>query len=234
MSERGATSAQRGYAICTEPRSGSIYLCQLLASTGVLGVPTEYFNVQTMRWRGHADYPTDPEAQLAAITELGATPNGVYGVKIFSQQFRAVAATRWAERLPSLSFLHLTRLDALGQAISHVRAMQTQQWTVRSTAHGAPRYDFGAIKDELVRLLNAQAGWSYYLARNGAPVLHIVYEQMIAAPQQTVDAVAKFVGLGEPASVDPSQLRVTPQRDALNAEWRERFVAEARGLGSFP
>ena len=234
MSGPGATSAQRGYVICTEPRSGSIYLCQLLASTGVLGVPTEYFNVETMRLRGHADYPTDPEAQLAAIAELGATPNGVYGLKIFSRQFRAVAATRWAERLPSLSFLHLTRLDALGQAISHVRAMQTQQWTARSTTRGAPRYDFSGIKNELVRLLNAQAGWSHYLARNGVPVLHIAYEQMIAAPQQTADAVARFVGLGEPASVDPSQLWVTPQRDGLNAEWRERFVAEARGLATFP
>ncbi|MGP8122502.1 MAG: Stf0 family sulfotransferase [Xanthobacteraceae bacterium] len=36
--------ADRGYAICTMPRSGSNFLCQLLASSGCLGRPLEYFN----------------------------------------------------------------------------------------------------------------------------------------------------------------------------------------------
>ena len=234
MSEPGPTPALRGYVICTQPRSGSIYLCQLLASTGVLGAPTEYFNAETMRQRGHANYPTDPEAQLAAITRLGATPNGVYGLKIFSHQFEAVIATRWAERLPALSFIHLTRADVLGQTISNVRALQTWRWTARSAERGEPRYDFEQINVELKRLLNAQSRWAYYLARNGVRVLHIVYEQMCAAPQQTVDAVARFLGLAEPATIDPGKIWVTPQRDALNAEWRERFVAEARGLAVFP
>ena len=39
----------RGYAICTEPRSGSVFLCRLLRSTGVLGKPTEYFNADAVR-----------------------------------------------------------------------------------------------------------------------------------------------------------------------------------------
>lgn len=34
----------RGFAICTAPRSGSNFLSQLVASTGQLGRPREYFN----------------------------------------------------------------------------------------------------------------------------------------------------------------------------------------------
>ena len=60
-----------------------------------------------------------------------------------------------------------------------------------------------------------------------------IYEQMIQAPQQTVDAVAGFVGLQEPAVLDPSRVDVAPQRDALSQAWRERFVAEAKDLGFF-
>ena len=41
-----------GYAICTIGRSGSSYLCQLLESTGVLGLPREYFNTATRRQNG--------------------------------------------------------------------------------------------------------------------------------------------------------------------------------------
>jgi trehalose 2-sulfotransferase len=128
----------RGYAVCTERRSGSIFLCQLLASTGVLGAPTDFFDDVVVKQRGVADYPSDPEAQLAAIPRLGSTPNGVYGLKLFSRHFDAVRHTRWAERLPRLSFIHLTRLDVVGQAISHVRAMQTQQWTARRQAQAEP------------------------------------------------------------------------------------------------
>src|SRR5258708_7421733 len=99
--------AVRGYAICTAARSGSNFLDELLTSTGQLGRPMEYFNAVARRATGMPDYPDDPEAQLAAILNLGATPNGVYGVKLFAEQFDAVAATRWPLRLPNLRFVHL-------------------------------------------------------------------------------------------------------------------------------
>jgi trehalose 2-sulfotransferase len=223
----------RGYAICTEPRSGSIFLCQLLASTGVMGAPTEYFDEVVVKRRGVADYPSDPEAQLAVIPRLGSTPNGVYGLKVFSRHFDAVRHTRWAERLPRLSFIHLTRRDVVGQAISHVRATQTQQWTARRPADAEPTYDFEAIDAEFLRLINSQARWGYYLGRNGVPVLHIVYEQLMAHPQETVAAVARFIGLQDAATVDFTKVRVTVQRDELSEVWRKRFIAQARDLALF-
>jgi LPS sulfotransferase NodH len=223
----------RGYAICTEPRSGSILLCQLLASTGLLGNPTEYFDEVVVKRRGVTDYPSDPEAQLVMIPRLGATPNGVYGLKVFSRHFDATRHTRWPERLPRLSFIHLTRVDVVGQAISHVRAMQTQQWTSRREARVEPVYNFELINAELLRLINSQARWAYYLGRNGLPVLHVVYEQLMRHPQETVDAIAGLVGLTDPAPVDLARVTVTMQRDELTADWRARFVAQARDLGRF-
>ncbi len=38
-----------GYAICTEPRSGSSFLKELLASTGLLRRPEEFFNTEHLR-----------------------------------------------------------------------------------------------------------------------------------------------------------------------------------------
>lgn len=225
----------RGYAICTEPRSGSTFLSRLLTSTGVLGRPTEYFNVQTIRnWRGVPDYPDDPELQLAAIPRLGATPNGVYGLKVFSAEFDAVKSIRWPERLPGLSFIHLERHDLLGQAISHVRALQTQQWVARREPQGEAVYDARRINAELVRLSRAHTRWRYWFARNGLPVLSLVYEQVMRAPQGAVEAVGRLVGLTEVPRFDPEQVRgLEIQRDALSEEWRARFVAEARDLGAF-
>jgi len=225
----------RGYAICTEPRSGSVFLCRLLRSTGVLGQPGEYFNAGAIGGvLGPADYPLDPEAQLAEIPRLGSTANGVYGLKIFGHQFDAVKSTRWAERLPSLGFVHLERRDLLGQALSHARAVQTQQWTSSSAAQAEAAYDRDLINNALVQAAREQARWRYYFARNGLAVLHLVYEDITRAPQETVEAVGRLVGLAETPKVDLDQLgELAIQRDALSDEWRARFLAETRDLGVF-
>ena len=226
----------RGYAICTERRSGSIFLCRLLRSTGVLGLPNEYFDANTIRngRGGLPDYPVDPEGQIAQIPVVGATPNGVYGLKLFSHEFDLTKSTRWTERLPGLSFIYLERHDLLGQALSHVRAQQTQQWVSFNAPQAEPVYDGARINEVLALLARAQARWRYYFARNGIPVLHLVYEQVMRAPQETVEAVGRLVGLSETPKVDLDQLgELTIQRDALSDAWRARFIAESRDLGIF-
>jgi LPS sulfotransferase NodH len=227
------TTRLRGYAICGEARSGSSYLGRLLASTGLLGQPLEYFNGPSIRNVVQSDYPLDPEAQLAAIPRLGATANGVYGVKVLGTHFDAVTATRWAERLPNLSFISLRRDDLLAQAISHVRAMQTKQWTSFSQAGGEAAYHRDYINNEIVRLARQEARWRYFFGRNGLPVLWLTYEQVAADPQGAVNAVARLVGLETPAPIEPDKVMLRIQRDDLSEAWRARFLAEARDLGAF-
>src|SRR4051794_9178176 len=117
----------RGYAVCATARSGTGFLCSLLKSSGTLGHPVEYFNAWARRLAGMLDYPDDPQLQLGKVLELGVTPNGVYGLKIFAYQAEQAKATRCAEVLPNLAFVYLERDDLLGQAISFVRAKQTNQ-----------------------------------------------------------------------------------------------------------
>ena len=222
----------RGYVICTQARTGSTFLCEVLASTGVLGQPTEYFNTEGLRI-GTPDYPDDPAAQLEQIVTAGATPNGVYGLKIMPHHFDRVAQTKWAERLPSLSFVSLVRLDLLSQAISAVRATQTQQWVAGNPAKGEPAYDRGAIEEQLQWFLEERTRWSRYFARNGMPVLHLFYEQLVRAPQSAADAIAQLLGLPERPMVDLGKVASVVQSDDLNREWRDRFVRESRDLAAF-
>ncbi|WP_204276604.1 Stf0 family sulfotransferase, partial [Klebsiella aerogenes] len=76
---------------CGAPRTGSNYFCELLSSTGVLGRPREYFNGAARRVHDDPDYPDDPHAQVARILTMGATPNGIYGLKLFPGLFDAVS-----------------------------------------------------------------------------------------------------------------------------------------------
>jgi len=220
----------QGYAICTEPRSGSNFLCEVLASTGMLGKPTEYFSGATRRRRGMANYPDDREAQVEKILDLAMTPNGVYGLKIFEFQIDQVRHTRWTERLPSLGYIHLIRLDVLGQAISLVRALQTSQWIADDLPEAGYAYDFNQIRDQLVRIQKAQNRWASYIRRQGAPILRLVYEDIARAPQSAATAVAEFLGLDEEPIVDMAQVGLRVQRDAVTEEWRRRFIAAAGDL----
>ena len=145
MAKRSDT-ANRGYAICTSGRSGSNLLCQYLSSTGMLGNPLEYFNGSGRRLLGYLEYPDEPSRQIDWILTLGATPNGIYGLKAFPAQIEQIEKSiRWTELLPALKFVLLKRRDILGQALSAVRALQTEQWRASMPARGPAIYDLSLI-----------------------------------------------------------------------------------------
>jgi LPS sulfotransferase NodH len=223
--------ADRGYAICTSPRSGSNLLCQYLASTGVLGRPLEYFNGPGRRTLGLPDYPDDREKQIACVLTIGATANGIYGLKIFPEQFDLVAASlSWTRLLPDLRFVLLKRGDLLAQAISSVRASQTKQWRSTSPAQGSAVYDADEIYERLRALVRDYARWDLFFARNGIDPLVVSYESLVESPQGCVDRIAGLFGLQGPALIDARLVDLAIQRDALSAEWKTRFLAERHGL----
>ena len=218
--------APRGYALCAAPRSGTNYLCQLLASTGVLGRPLEYFNGESRRLLDWPDYPDDPQLQLKAVLERGSTPNGVYGLKVFAYQADMAADTGWPTALPNLSFIRLRRMDRLGQAISWARAEQTQSYRSTVPPRGEPAYDARLIYRRLRDVIREEARWSLYFARIGVSPLELTYESLVAGPQTVAAAVTALMGVRPAPAIDPAAVDVQPQRDALNQLWRTRFIEE--------
>ena len=218
----------RGYAICTAPRSGSNLLCQYLASTGVLGRPLEYFNWQGRRGNEDPSYPAAPAAQIEMILSRGATDNGIYGVKLFWYQHAEVsAALDWTRALPGLAFLYLERRDRLGQAISWARALQTSQYRSTQAVGGDPAYDAGLIRLRLHDLEREYAQWPAFFAQRNITPLRLVYEDFAGDPQRAVDGVAQMLGVA-PRRIVPERIDLAIQRDALNEEWRARFLREER------
>ena len=106
----------RSYVVCSTQRSGSTYLCRLLASTGVAGTPQEYFEARAETGSPpHPGYflaglprtgagirddvrPTDApeysdlravdgwEEHLARTFRMGTSENGVFGAKLMWNQ----------------------------------------------------------------------------------------------------------------------------------------------------
>lgn len=201
-------------------------MVRALMSTGVLGYPFEYFS------RGGClrEMLANPTRGVANLLSHGATPNGVYGAKLFSDQFDLLSPTGWITQLPGLHFVHLERADLLGQAISLLRAIQSLQFVSSQPAAAAPRYDARAIARLIRELAANQARWRSYFARNGIEPLRLTYEDVAADPQAAASAVGRLLGLEEEPRVDLSRVSPEIQRDAVTQAWRERFLAEAGDL----
>jgi LPS sulfotransferase NodH len=97
------------YVVCSTQRSGSTYLCQLLASTGVGGDPEEYFEA-----RAETGMPPHPSYFLAGLPRTGA------GVR---DDPRPVDAPEYADlRLVDGWRAHLERTFRLGTTANGVFA----------------------------------------------------------------------------------------------------------------
>jgi LPS sulfotransferase NodH len=200
--------------------------CQYLSSTDRLGYPLEYFNGPGRRALGSPDYPDAPKLQIEAVLRLGATPNGVYAVKLFASQFATFSRRlRWMDLLPNLHFVYLTRDDLLGQAISWARALQTEQYRSTQPAKRFAAYDAELIRSRLMAIARERAQWEAFFARTGIEPLRIVYERFLEDQPSYVDRVASLVDIENPV-IDQRRVDLVIQRDAVTEEWKQRFRAE--------
>jgi LPS sulfotransferase NodH len=219
-------SANRGYIICATPRSGSSYLCELLTSTNLLGRPLEYFNTPGRRKRSDPKYPKDPRAQIDIIRTVGATPNGIYGVKLLASQTKRLKRIDPFRTLPNLVVFRLSRADVLAQAISLARAMLTRQFISSDTPRMAAVYDERLIRRCLHRLREQEALWDGIMDDLGAAPPSFEYEDVVKNPQSIVDQIASQMELPQRAMIDNGMVTHAVQRDATSAAWRLRFLAD--------
>jgi trehalose 2-sulfotransferase len=234
------SSIRLSYVICTTPRSGSNFLCEVLRTTGVAGRPDEYFRDPPA---GHARWAL-PEfgAYVERIRRAGTTPNGVFGLKVMWSYFEEVvsrlatltgrAGARAPEvlacTLPSLRYIWLTRRDKVRQGVSWERALKTRRWRSTDVAvEGIPEptFDVEAI-DALVEVAAADdRAWRGFFDRHGIEPLVILYEELEQHPEQTCRRALDFLRVAAPRQSPPPAWRHQRQADSLSEEWVRRYRA---------
>lgn len=245
----------RSYLICGTPRSGSTLICEMLYRSGVAGRPNSYFReVDIAYWAGKwgvdltegTDTPAFDRAYLAAMREAGAAGTGIFGLRIMyssladagrrlERAFGAAGdvATRLGEAFGPLLYIHLSRGDKLGQAVSLVRAEQTGLWHLNadgSVLEGAeerpdPIYDGKRIAVVLAELEEDDRAWDSFFAAHGITPLKLTYEGVTAAPQRALAEIFGHLGLDE----DIAHAMAVPtakMADASSRDWVERFRRE--------
>jgi LPS sulfotransferase NodH len=188
----GSPEPRASFLVCSLPRSGSSVLCDVLASTELAGVPTEFFDRNVMEefrriWRVDTF-----EEYVAALLEKKTSPNGVFGLKAhYHQLVESFGDTDLRTLLPNLRFVYINRSDHVRQAISFARATQTEQWTAAQAPSAPAVYDAEQIRSLLDWIEREEVAWESYFARYPAPLHRIVYEDFVNAIEETVTDVMR-------------------------------------------
>ena len=163
---------------------------------------------------------------LLAVARERATSNGVFGVKMHWNQYKrhmldlGLDVNVWEA---PVSWVRITRENELRQAISFVRAAQSESWNSNMQVVREPIYDAPAIINALDRITEENAQWDNYFATEGIVPLHITYEQLISNMDSTVRKVMAFID--SPIEVVPAP-QTKKQSESASRQWAERFVNE--------
>jgi LPS sulfotransferase NodH len=215
--------------VCSIPRSGSSLLCVLLASTGLAGAPAEFFHPDKMRLLRERWGVETLEDYLRELLARKTSPNGVFGIKAHWGQYKPLLGeSDPRDVLPNPRLVFIKRRDRLRQAVSWVRALQTQQW-----ADGeGPRverpaaFDHDHITQKLMRIDREEDVWEAFVGRHAITPHRVVYEDFVEAQEQTVRGVLDAIGVDAPADLHLPPPALDRQADELSDEWVERYLAE--------
>ncbi|MBO9590594.1 Stf0 family sulfotransferase [Devosia sp.] len=245
----------QAYLICGTPRSGSTLICEMLYRSGVAGRPNSYFReVDIAHWAEDwgvspaegIDTPAFDRAYLAAMREAGRAGTGIFGLRVMYSSLadagrRLARVFGRADTVPAqleaafgpLLYIHLSRGDKLGQAVSLVRAEQTGLWHLNadgSVLEGAeerpePVYDGQRIAAVLADLEADDRAWDAFFAGHGITPLRLIYEGVTATPQRALAEIFARLGLDEGIALAMA-VPTAKMADATSREWVERFRRE--------
>jgi LPS sulfotransferase NodH len=231
------------YTIWFSQRTGSTLLCKTLEATKVSGNPGEWL----YGWLKD-QHSNNPEELQMRLWKIGATKNGVFGLKHsfhepnFSQLielFRKLPncpqdernrARIWEHAFPNHRHIFMTRRNKVRLAVSWWKAIQTQEWhrlsgTPPKSIDLSDAYDFDAIHHLYDEGSMREAGIQEFLSEGNIVPLTIVYEDFIQEYEKTVRKVLEFLELDTISIKIPSP-SLAQTADDLSEEWVQRFREE--------
>jgi trehalose 2-sulfotransferase len=225
------------YVLASTPRSGSNMLARALWHTGMAGFAEDYFADEYVldyfeRWGFSYKDPGELiESYVRKLMTIRTSPNGVFGVRIHSNQKRNLEVNLH-DLLLSPRYIWIQRRDRLKQAISYTLAEQTGAWILDgkylplTKTVAEPRYSYEDIHRHLRLLDRDVAVWEEYFDYHGLNPHIVFYEELIENYQQGVRRCLSSLGVDFRGPVPEPGIR--RQANETSRLWAERYERDAR------
>lgn len=251
MSDSGNPVFSRSYLICATWRTGSNLLGDLLRQTGVAGDPDENLLPRIEKLR-------KPEWGFKSFTEFvqetqrrHSTPNGVSCLKLMHwnlleslERLRhendldsCVSDREVLERFfPEVRFIFITRCNKMRQAISMMRAIQSDQWIMTARSKGemlskqSLHFDWHDFHRQLHAVNLEDDRWLDFFSRNGIIPFLVPYERLQVAHREVLAEVLRFLNLPVTESVGSITPKIRRQATIQNRLWEIQAIVIHRLL----
>ena len=229
------TEVKFTYLILSQPRTGSTMITSALLSSGLAGVPVEYFHTDYLK---HLSQPLSLNAVQKYYQEVVSrrtSRNGVFGMKLHHIQFQHLFMDEDTVTPSGVKFLKsfdkiivTSRRDKVAQAISNLIALRTDQWNSEKEEHaGKQNYEFS--KHDTPQLLNFIRGavegesfWNAVCSQLNLTPLRVIYEELSQSPQFELSKILGHLGL---PAIDIAPQTVKLSRDS-NRDAKQKFLKE--------
>ncbi|HJU36986.1 MAG TPA: Stf0 family sulfotransferase [Gaiellaceae bacterium] len=227
--------------ICALPRTGSSLVGLLLGQNG-FGRPAEWFWRDDVERNKQAWGISRFEDYLVRVLDEGTSERGVFGAKVMwgylgdvlfelrrlRGEFDADDVSVLRSFFGEPSFVWVRRRDAVAQAVSWARAVQTGQWAANQPATGEASFDFEQI-DALYHVARIHDGcWRRWFDSQALEPFELVYEELCRDRERVTGEVLEYLGHQGDAALEPPAF-MHHQADAMNEDWAARYREAVAG-----
>lgn len=217
------------YLIAHTPRSGSAWLCDVLAKNN-LGIPGPDRSALFIGYG--AGIQEGWRDRLNAFFADNTNEAGLCGMKTDIAYLEHLS-----QHLPGLDykadlferfthFIHLKREDVIEQAVSLYLAQHTGRWTSQDEAHSdTPQYDYTAIYKLTLRIHEENQRWDWICESLDMQPLVLTYEALTAKGGMTkaIRSICAHLGIAVPKKIDAGS-DLEKLNNPLQAEFVEQFA----------
>lgn len=212
--------------LCFTNRSGSSYLAELLASDGLLPLAGENLNAETVIEHSKKHDFRSFQAYFAYLCQTTRRAGRV-AIKITPAHLEILSRSGILDQIAGRShFIVIERGDRLGQAISHLIAVQSGRFSASAEAGAAAEYDRNMLDLIMSYSINAYRDFAFFFGLNGIVPAHVLYEQLARDPEGCIAGLGQMLGI-ENLAINPANIRQSRQSGPLNARFRARYLSES-------
>jgi LPS sulfotransferase NodH len=169
------------YAICTTPRTASVFLCQQLLEAG-LGDPGE--------WVADGHYST--WIDLPRMRAERSRETHIFGIKLFWAQREREYFSDFDELMPAKArWIYLYRKDVESQARSYLTALHSGVWFAVKEPYAA--FPEEQIEVTIRRIERWNEDWKRWFGWKEIDYLTITTEEFLADPAGVTDSLGHYI-----------------------------------------